>query len=237
MTDTTDHIRAIRARGRAELADHRLSVLLASDDLSWQVKLSCFPWLGFWVLGFADAMAYLLHDAGEGQGAEAVRVHALEDAEHWRWFLQDLKQLEDAGVLLSENGTSLGTQWTPSARPVRAMVYEVMAALRHTRQATLRMIALEVCEDGYAAFSDAMTPVVEGAGLFQGLHYLGQTHTAAEAAHEAHQHEEVWPPEGWAELTPEQQRDACDLAEHLYACLDAMHGVFADAIEASAGRA
>ncbi len=236
MTDTTDHIRAIRARGRSDLAAHRLSALLASPDLPWKVKLSCFPWLGFWVLGFADAMAYLIDDEAEGQGADAVRVHALEDAEHWRWFLQDLKQLEEAGVLLPENGTSLGTQWMPAARPVRAMVYEVMSALRHARQATVRMIALEVCEDGYAAFEGAMTPVVEGAGLFQGLHYLGQTHTAAEAAHEGHQHKEVWPPEGWEDLTSEQQRDACALAEHLYTCLDAMHGVFADAIEASAER-
>jgi len=237
VSDPTDQIRSLRAQWRESLAQHRLSTLLGASELPWQVKLACFPKLGFWVLGFADAMAYLLEDSGTGKGAEAVRTHAFEDAEHWRWFLQDLAQLEQAGVCLPEDGATLGAQWAPQAQPVRAMVYAVMAALRSTPEATLRMVALEVCEDGYAAFSDAMTPVVEAAGLFEGLHYLGQTHTSAEAAHEGHQHGEAWPPEGWEDLSEARQSEACALAENLYMRLDAMHSVFADAIEAAAARA
>ena len=216
--------------GQQQLAENRSVAVLADPAISWSAKLVVVPTMSFWVLAFGDAMALLKGSAGDSHHDSLVRQHAAEDAEHWRWFLEDLESLATQGIGAASMHDAMLRQWGPATAAVRECAWTLQHLLRTHRDPVVRLAVLEACEDGFAAFMDSIRPVIRGAGKYVELKYFGSVHDHAEAGHAMH--ELACPFEGvdWSGRDVAAIQAAVAL---MYDRLDGMHSCYADCIDAA----
>jgi len=216
--------------GRARLAANPAVAALADPQISTSAKLTVVPTMAFWVLGFGDAMALIRRTAGDTPLDAVVQQHAQEDAEHWKWFVSDLEVLASQGVGARSVGDALLRMWGPDTAPVRECAWTVHVLLRTHTDAAVRLAILEACEHGFEAFMDSMRPVVQAAGQYAELRYLGAVHDDAEAGHALHEGEDPFAEIDWAGRDVDAIRRT---VETVYDRLDGMHSCYAVAIAAA----
>jgi hypothetical protein len=216
--------------GRARLAANPAVAALANPETSTSAKLAVVPTMSFWVLGFGDAMALIRRTGGDTPLDGVVRQHAMEDAEHWRWFVADLESLASRGVGARSVGDALLRQWGPETAPVRECAWTVHHLLRAHTDPVVRLAILEACEHGFEAFMDSMRPVVQASGQYTELRYLGAVHDSAEASHALHEADDPFEDVDWSGRDVDALRL---LVETVYDRLDGMHACYAVAIAAA----
>jgi len=214
--------------GRELLASNPSVARLADPRISLSAKLVVVPTMAFWVLAFGDAMALLRRTCGDTDLDELVARHATEDAEHWRWFVEDLVLLASEGIGASSMEEALKIQWGPRTEPVRECAWTLQFLLRKHQDPLVRLAVLEACEHGFEAFMDSMRPVVRASPLYSRLRYLGALHDEAEAGHSLHEADDPFVGANW------QSRDVA-LVQHvvreMYANLNNLHTCYSDSID------
>ena len=225
MADILDAI----AHGRSSLEANILSKRLADPNINVNDKLECIPLLSFFVLSFKDCMAMLQSPNPTSALEQVVNAHALEDADHWKWFLQDLNTLDIDGITTRPATEVLGELWSESRAPIRDAVYAIAGYIQQHTNPVFRLLLIEVIEDGYGAFARHMGPVMQEADLYDKLLYFGHTHNEAEAAHEIHQ-EPLTVSDLYKQLAAPDQEQALAMVTDVYNRIDAMHTCFANAI-------
>ncbi len=226
----THPLAATFAAGRLRLNANPAVAALADPKISTSAKLTVVPTMAFWVLGFGDAMALLRRTAGDTPLDAVVQRHAQEDAEHWQWFVSDLQALASQGVGARSVGDALLRMWGPDTAPARECAWTVHHLLRAPPDPAARLAILEACEHGFEAFMDSMRPVVQAAGQYGELRYLGAVHDDAEAGHALHEDEDPFASIDWTGRDVEAIRRA---VETVYDRLDGMHSCYAVAIGAA----
>lgn len=221
------------ASGQRCLAANPSVDLLADPTIPWSAKLVVVPTMAFWVLAFGDAMALLQATGGDTPHDALVRQHAAEDAEHWRWFLQDLESLATQGIGAASMHDAMLRQWGPATAAVRECAFTLQHLLRTHRDPVVRLALLEACEDGFAAFMDSMRPVVQGAGKYIELRYFGALHDDAEAGHTVQGVADPLQGVDWSTRDVGAVRAA---VAQMYDRLDGMHTCYAEAIQAACER-
>lgn len=216
--------------GRARLAKNPAVTALADPETSTSAKLAVVPTMAFWVLGFGDAMALIRRTAGDSPLDAVVRQHAQEDAEHWKWFVSDLEALASQGVGARSMADAFSRMWGPDTAPVRECAWTVHHLLRTHTDAAIRLAILEACEHGFEAFMDSMRPVVQAAGQYGELRYLGEIHDDAEAGHALHEGDDPFAAIDWSGHDVDAVRQT---VETVYDRLDGMHSCYAVAIAAA----
>jgi len=186
--------------------------------------------MSFWVLAFGDAMAWVRRTAGDSELDAMLCTHAEEDAEHWKWFIEDLETLAAQGVGLRSVGDALLRQWGPDTAAVRECAWVVHHLLRTHDDPVIRLGILEACEHGFEAFMDSMRPVIRGAGQYRALRYFGEVHDHAEAGHALHELADPFESVDWSCRDVER---VCRTVQTVYDHLDAMHSSYAVAIAAA----
>ena len=183
-------------------------------------------------MGFKDCMAMLRDREPVSKLDALVQHHAEEDAEHWRWFLNDLNTLNIDGIAQRPPTEILYDLWSDERRAVREAVYAVSHCIQYYQSPAIRLILVEVIEAGYACFTQAMSPVMEKAGLYDQLQYFGHTHNHAEASHELHQnaHDDALE-QALSSLNSEQRDAAMTMIDDIEEKIDLMHSCFARAID------
>jgi hypothetical protein len=84
-----------RTQSRLEEFGRRpLYTFLADRSVSPEVRLSFVPRMAHFIMSFADLCTLILHEEpARDEFAHVVNAHAVEDSDHWRWYLHDLGQL------------------------------------------------------------------------------------------------------------------------------------------------
>lgn len=223
-------LKATFQAGQQRLADNRSVTALADPTISWSAKLVVVPTMSFWVLAFGDAMALLQATGGTSPHDALVRQHASEDAEHWRWFLEDLDSLAAQGIGAASMRDAMLRQWGPTTAAVRECAWTLQQLLRTHHDPVVRLAVLEACEDGFAAFMDSMRPVIRGAGKYVELKYFGALHDQAEAGHAMHKLADPFLDVDWTRRDVSEVQAA---VEQMYDRLDRMHTCYAESIEAA----
>ena len=227
---TTHPLASTFETGRARLASNPAVAALADPNVSTSAKLTVVPTMAFWVLAFGDAMAFLRRSSGDTPLDAIVQQHAQEDAEHWKWFVSDLEDLASQGIGARSISDALMRMWGPDTAPVRECAWTVHHLLRTHIDPAVRLAILEACEHGFEAFMDSMRPVVQAAGHYGELRYLGSMHDEAEAGHALHEGDDPFMNIDWSRRDMDNVRTT---VETVYDRLDGMHSCYSIAIQAA----
>ena len=214
--------------GQRLLAENSSVAAFADPDIPAAAKLAVVPTMAFWVLAFGDAMTLIRRTAGDHPLSPILRQHAEEDAEHWRWFVADLEALASKGIGAASVGDALLQQWGGATAPVRECAWVVHHLLRAHTDPVIRLAILEACEHGFEAFMDSMRPVVQEAGRYHQLRYLGAIHDQAEAGHALHELDDPLEGADWGSRDVDEIKR---IVEQVYRCLDGMHSCYTVAIQ------
>jgi hypothetical protein len=135
------------------------------------------------VMSFADLYDFVLQvNPTSDPYQQLVNAHALEDANHWRWFLDDLEKLGfDERVLFSE---ALRFVWGAATANTRALTYR-MCRLGYDASPLEKLVLVHVIESAGKTTVDAVSAVGVEYSKQSGkkLVYLGHHHLATESAH------------------------------------------------------
>lgn len=216
--------------GRQKLANNSSVEVFADANVTTKSKLAVVPHMAFWVLGFADAMQFLLRHAGDDPVSKVVRQHASEDADHWKWFVSDLVQLQQIGVGSASFEDALLLQWGTTTEAVRECAWQLHSLLRSSHDPAVWLTVIECCEAGFDAFMSSMRPVIVAADRYTSLAYFGQEHDHAEAGHTIHEASDPFVTIAWTE---ERSRQAVAAAQHMFAALERMHSSYGEVVRAA----
>ena len=170
-------------QNKEKLSTSRLHEVLTDTSISKEEKLKCIPSMTIFIMGFKDAMKLIKFKNPQSKIEKMVNTHADEDSSHWRWFLNDLKYLNQK-VIRKGFTEVLAEMYKNEYMPVRSAVYTLMHYIKQYDDPIFRVMILEVLESGYEAFAQDMNPVIQEAGLYENLEFFGRKHNQAEADHE-----------------------------------------------------
>lgn len=175
-------IERLEQRSR-EFAKLPLFAFLQDRSIAPRKRLSFAPSVAHFVMSFADLYEFVLqvHPATDAH-QELVNAHALEDANHWRWFLDDLEKLGfDEKLTFSD---ALRFVWHESTANTRALTYK-MCRLGYGATSLEKLVLVHVIESAGKTTVDAVSSVGVEYSKQSGrkLVYLGHHHLATESAH------------------------------------------------------
>ena len=156
---------------------------LSSEDLPDEERLGFLPAMAHFILSFGDLNRYVLRYAEPRTALEhAVNEHTQEDANHWPWYLADLRALG-----YDEQGSRtrwLLDCWSEETKAARQLTYTLVQLISGT-PAQERIALIEVMEEtGNAVFS-ALAPIAARIEKTRGvkLQFCGQHHLDRESGH------------------------------------------------------
>ena len=167
----------------AEFAQSPLFTFLRDKSLDPKKRLGFAPSVAHFVMSFADLYSFVLqvHPA-EDEYQELVNAHAQEDAEHWRWFLDDLDKLGfDEQVRFSD---ALRFVWGKPTERTRALTYK-MCQLGYGASSLEKLVLVHVIEAAGKVTVDGVSAVGTEFWKQTGkkLVYMGHHHLATESEH------------------------------------------------------
>ncbi|CAG9421958.1 hypothetical protein [Providencia alcalifaciens] len=154
---------------------------LGSIDSSLPVKesLAFLPKLAFFILAFGDINKYILPFENPKNDLEAaVNDHALEDSDHWYWYIDDLRTLRmNEPQLLTD---TLVWLWSPQMEDNRKLIYELISAIAN-QPAKIRLAVIECMEATGRTFFTYVNQIAKLSPV--PLKYCGALHLAHESGH------------------------------------------------------
>lgn len=171
--------------------DSRIDKLKSSEFCEWlrSARLSDDPFgfvpsQAFLVFGFRDLLRELEVSNPTNEFEELLNEHCKEDSDHWKWYLNDLKQL---GFHVNSWGPSftdiIQGMWSEDSYTVRSLIYTSMYYIRRAESPAISLVIIEVLEGAFEAFIESMRVPVEQSGYFKDLQYYGKLHTEKEESH------------------------------------------------------
>ncbi|MBP6123250.1 MULTISPECIES: hypothetical protein [Providencia] len=151
-----------------------------NSSLSSVDKKLCFlPNMSFFIMGFGDLNKFTLpFIEPNGVLEDAVNTHAHEDANHWPWFIHDLRELGLNHVLpLSD---TLEFLWSEQLAPSRKLTYDLVAMLSN-QPAKFRLVIIEVMEATGNVMFSFLKELVQGSNFK--LKFCGDLHLSHESGH------------------------------------------------------
>ena len=146
-------------------------------------RLAFVPSIAHFVMSFADLYSFVLQVEPPSDEYQAlVNAHAREDANHWRWFLDDMEKLGvDERVRFSD---ALRFIWSDDTVRTRALTYQ-MCRLGYGASSLEKLVLVHVIESAGKVTVDAVSAVGTEYSKQTGkkLVYLGHHHLATESDH------------------------------------------------------
>lgn len=200
---------------------HPLFKYLTDDSLSLDERLKFLPYISHFVMSFADINKYILPFKSPCNDLErAVNTHAEEDAEHWPWFLNDLKtSMQNPSAELAEN---LRFLWSDTLKNSRMLTYHLIQTI-HNQTAEMRLIIIEVIEATGNATFDTLASITKGTE--KSLEYCGNLHLSHETGHSIGSEDEIV---DTLTLTTDERSKASQIIDE---CFNAFHQFFDEVFE------
>ena len=148
-------------------------------EVTTESSVSFFSAMSFFVMSFSDLNKFVLPFENPKSSLEiAINTHCREDANHWAWFIHDLKKLNlDYPMSLVR---CLKYLWSDELSASRRLTYELIE-MTAGKSAETRLLVVEATEAaGNVAFAEfvAFTRNAE-----KNLKYFGQLHLDHESGH------------------------------------------------------
>lgn len=182
MKRVLHHIRA----QRRNFEQHSFFGFLRDESRSPAQRLAFLPVIGHFVLSFGDLNRYVLcYPAPVTELEHAVNAHTAEDAQHWPWYLEDLRALGfDNNAPLTD---WLSEYWSEEMHSARTLTYTLVQLSAGTSAAE-RLALIEVMEETGNAVFNALSPLALRVEREYGLElrFCGQHHLQRESGHVLH---------------------------------------------------
>lgn len=179
MKEIIEHLE----RRTREFGTLPLFAFLRDASIPTKRRLGFTPSVAHFVMSFADLYQFVLQvNPPSDRFQELVNAHAQEDANHWRWFLDDVEKLGfDDKVSFTE---ALRFIWDEATVNTRALTYR-MCRLGYGASTLEKLVLVHVIEAAGKLTVDAVSAVGAEWSKQTGkkLVYLGQHHLASESEH------------------------------------------------------
>jgi hypothetical protein len=172
-------------RERKALEDEKLFRWLADDAVDGRVRLSFAPAMFSYLMGFKDVLGVLRRPAAGTKLDRYVNAYCAEDADHWRWYLEDLRTLGfGLGSLGADFSSFCDTAWGNGTEINRATVFRLAYSAERARDdALLALLLITTFEATGIVFIGHTRKAAQAAGLDEELRYFGRTHYDEEFGH------------------------------------------------------
>jgi hypothetical protein len=166
-------------RARLEAFGKRpLYALLADRAVPAAVRLSFVPRMAHFIMSFSDLCTLVFYDDHPDELGRIVNAHAVEDCEHWRWFLHDLEQLGHLDPLTLPEALRL--LWGEETRRTRLLTYR-LCQLALGKSSLQKLVVILVLEATAKLGFERVSQVARE--LDRELIYFGGHHLETEAQH------------------------------------------------------
>jgi hypothetical protein len=166
------------------LCEHNFCQYLRQNAAEHPNSFAFVPHMTFFVLGFKDMLENFRIKEPKTTIEEMINEHCNEDADHWEWFLQDLRTLklgiEEWGGDIS---SAISLIWSDSNFAVRNQVYRVMHHVFQCKTPHEKLILMECLEAAFAAFVVNLNVLTQKTGHYKKLKYFGEHHFEKESDH------------------------------------------------------
>lgn len=170
-----------------QLYQNSLCRWITSEEAKYlppQEVLAFAPSMLYFIMGFKDILQNLEYANPRDPFELMVNQHCLEDKDHWRWYLEDLKTLgfseESWGGDLAERVEAV---WSDQQRPTRELVYMCIYLIKKFRSAKASLVIIECLEATFGVFMTTLQKRFWNSPVYSRLQFFGQTHHHQETNH------------------------------------------------------
>ncbi|MCB1616442.1 MAG: hypothetical protein KDI30_10550 [Pseudomonadales bacterium] len=154
---------------------------LQDDSIAAEKRLIFAPYMAHFVFSFMDINRFVLRDlSSDGEFQDMVNIHTHEDANHWPWYLEDIKRLGFERNM--SFGAFLRFLWSDHSIKSRMITYEMVALIRKASSIE-KVIIVEVVEMTGNVFLSRTRDVCLSLDEPEAYLYYGQNHLNCESGH------------------------------------------------------
>ncbi len=165
-----------------KLEECRFLSWLSSSDISIDERLSFTPLMLFFIMGFKDLLSCMLIENPKSEIEKSISAHCKEDIEHWKWYIEDLNQLD-----YSELGRNLfnftSLVWSENTKESRELIYKAFNYHYTKPTPVIDLILIEIMEATFGSFSESLKLCSKKNPEIHTLKFFGKTHQIAEENH------------------------------------------------------
>jgi hypothetical protein len=169
---------------RESLPANPLFVLLSDEDVDGHDRLSWAPAMLYYLMGFKDVLGALARTRPESDLDRKINAYCIEDAEHWRWYLEDLEKL---GFSIESWGADVpalcNEVWSEALKPNRATIFSLIHYARLATDPLLALTLIQIFEATGVVFIGHTRKAAIAAGMDDTLKYFGRVHYEEEFSH------------------------------------------------------
>lgn len=174
---------ALIEKRKQEFAQLPFFQYLQDKSIAPRQRLAWAPCVAPFAMGFGELNKYFLRDNNSDNPIQKIiNRHTHEDARHWLWYLEDIKQLNfDKSVSFSE---SLKFLWGEETRIPRQAIYELYH-YSFTAKPIMKLVIIESIEATGNVASSMIAPIsheIKAATTKEYL-YFGDVHLSVETGH------------------------------------------------------
>jgi hypothetical protein len=169
---------------RESLATKPLFAFLSDESVDGATRLSFVPSMLYYLMGFKDVLRLLQRPGSTEKLDRFINAYCGEDADHWRWYLTDLKKL---GYPLTTWGDQLPSfaeeVWSERTQANRDTIFHLVG---HAERITDRLAALaliSVFEATGVVFIGHTRKAAIALNMDDELQYFGREHYEEEFGH------------------------------------------------------
>lgn len=165
---------------KQKLSEHDLIQWISTTEN----PLSFVQSMTFFVLGFRDVLSYLKRPNPKDIWDHTINIHCEEDANHWLWFIEDLKKIGVKETMWGNDFSELLTStWSEDGYASRDMIYTLIYMVKVNSDPFVHLALIESLEAAFAVFINALLPKIEKRGWQNDLRYFGSRHHEEESNH------------------------------------------------------
>lgn len=158
--------------------------ILYNNHDSDEATFSFSPSMLYFILGFRDILNHLEYANPQTELEKIINQHCLEDKNHWKWYLQDLKTL---GVCKASWGGDwpdfVDKVWHDESKPTRDLVYLCIHLIKKHQSPKASLVIIECLESTFGVFMSTLQNKFKNSDIYSRLHFFGQLHQEQEMNH------------------------------------------------------
>ena len=167
-----------------KLVKGKLFVSLSNDSISPEIRLSFSPSMLYYLMGFKDVLSALSIENPKTEFDKMINAYCVEDAEHWRWYLQDLEKL---GYNINSWGKNIpdfcNNVWSKETEINRKTIFALIKYANSTNDPLVKLTLIQIFEATGVLFIGYTRKAAIAMGKDDDLLYFGRVHYEEEFGH------------------------------------------------------
>ncbi len=158
--------------------------ILSSNHSSDEETFSFTPSMLYFILGFRDILNHLEYINPQTELEKIINQHCLEDKNHWKWYLQDLKTLGACKTSWGGDWSNFVDKiWHDENKPTRDLVYLCIHLIKKHQSPKASLVIIECLESTFGVFMSTIKSKFQDSHIYSRLQFFGQIHQEQEMNH------------------------------------------------------